>query len=56
MPYALETANLVLHLRHTGMIRIGNEPYERWLACPGKAAPEWIVRSVLSIAAPPRPV
>lgn len=40
---------------HTGMIRIGNEPYERWLACPGQARPEWIARSLLSIAAPPDP-
>lgn len=40
--------------RHTGMIRIGNEPYERWLACPGQAKPEWIARSLLSIAGPAR--
>jgi protein SCO1/2 len=34
---------------HTGMVRIGNVPYERWLGCPGQAPPAWIVRSILSI-------
>lgn len=34
---------------HTGMVRIGNVPYERWLGYPGAASPAAIVRSILSI-------
>lgn len=38
--------------RHTGMIRIGDVPRERWLACPGRLPAPAIVRTVLSIARP----
>jgi protein SCO1/2 len=38
--------------QHTGMIRYGNEPLERWAACAGSAAPGWILRSVLWAAGP----
>jgi protein SCO1/2 len=38
--------------QHTGMIRIGNEPYQRWSACRGGDRPEWIARAVLSLEAP----
>lgn len=38
---------------HTGMIRIGDVPRERWLACPGRLPAPLIVRSILSIAPPP---
>lgn len=34
---------------HTGMVRIGNVPYERWLGCPGGAPAAAIVRAILSI-------
>lgn len=34
---------------HTGMVRLGNVPYERWLGCPGNAPPETIVRAIDSI-------
>jgi protein SCO1/2 len=33
--------------QHTGMIRYGNEPRERWASCAGAANPRWIARSVL---------
>ena len=32
--------------QHTGMIRIGNEPYQRWSACRGLARPEWIAKEI----------
>lgn len=34
---------------HTGMVRLGNVPRERWLGCPGSAPAATIVRAVLSI-------
>jgi protein SCO1/2 len=33
--------------QHIGMIRYGNEPSERWAACPGGANPQWMARSIL---------
>jgi protein SCO1/2 len=38
--------------QHTGMIRYGNEPLERWASCAGSAGPQWILRSVLWAAGP----
>jgi protein SCO1/2 len=38
--------------QHTGMIRYGNEPLERWAMCAGSASPQWILRSVLWAAGP----
>ena len=38
--------------QHIGMIRFGHEAFERWSACPGQANPDWIVKSLLWIAAP----
>src|SRR5262249_6892133 len=32
---------------HVGMLRLGNEPYLRWAACPGMAAASWIAKSIL---------
>jgi protein SCO1/2 len=41
---------------HTGMIRVGNEPYLRWSACPGMAAPAWIAKDILlEVDGPTRP-
>ena len=41
---------------HIGMIRLGNEPYLRWAACPGQAAPAWIAKSILlEMDGPTRP-
>lgn len=40
--------------QHTGMIRIGNEPYERWSACRGQERPEWIAKSILWLEGPKR--
>jgi protein SCO1/2 len=40
--------------QHIGMIRFGNEALERWAACPGQANPNWIVTSILWMAAPPQ--
>jgi len=31
---------------HTGLIRFGNEPLERWGACPAMSKATWIVKSV----------
>jgi protein SCO1 len=38
--------------QHTGMIRVGNEPYERWSACRGEARPEWIAKEILWLDGP----
>jgi protein SCO1/2 len=38
--------------QHTGMIRIGNEPYERWSGCAGQARAEWIVKTILWLQGP----
>jgi protein SCO1/2 len=35
--------------RHSGVIRFGNEPLQRWGACPGQSAPDWIVASIKSV-------
>ena len=35
--------------RHTGMVRIGNDSYNRWAMAPALAAPEQIVSSVLHV-------
>jgi protein SCO1/2 len=32
--------------QHIGNIKIGNEPYILWIACPGMAHADWIVKSV----------
>ena len=41
---------------HTGMLRMGNEPYLRWSACPGMAAPTWIAKDILlEMDGPTRP-
>jgi len=32
--------------QHIGNIRYGNEPLQLWAACPGLAAPSWIVESL----------
>ncbi|MDM0019119.1 SCO family protein [Variovorax saccharolyticus] len=32
--------------RHTGMLRIGNDPFDRWGMTPALAAPEQIVRAI----------
>jgi len=32
---------------HVGMIRMGNEPYMRWAACPGLSAPTWLAKDIL---------
>jgi protein SCO1 len=38
--------------QHSGMIRIGNEPYERWSACRGRERPEWIAKEILWLEGP----
>ncbi|TMA93720.1 MAG: SCO family protein [Deltaproteobacteria bacterium] len=41
---------------HVGMIRMGNEPYLRWSACPGQAAAAWIAQDILlEMDGPTRP-
>ncbi len=35
--------------QHLGAVRIGNEPLHLWTMCPGLAAPEAIVRSVMRL-------
>lgn len=35
--------------RHSGNIRYGNEPLQRWGACPGQASPEWVAESILFV-------
>jgi len=41
---------------HTGMLRIGNEPYLRWSMCEGQADPKWIAKSILlEMDGPTRP-
>ena len=35
--------------RHTGMIRIGNDAYERWSMAPALAEPEQIVSSIMRV-------
>ncbi|MET3441043.1 protein SCO1/2 [Variovorax paradoxus] len=35
--------------RHTGMVRIGNDAYDRWAMAPALAAPEQIVGSILHV-------
>ncbi|HEX6829570.1 MAG TPA: SCO family protein [Burkholderiales bacterium] len=32
--------------QHSGMIRFGNERYERWGSCSGGTSPEWIATSI----------
>jgi protein SCO1 len=32
---------------HVGMVRMGNEPYMRWAACPGLSAPAWLAKDIL---------
>ena len=40
--------------RHSGMIRIGNEPASIWSACQGSAKPEWIAEEIsFVVPAPP---
>ena len=40
----------------TGMLRMRNEPYVRWSACPGMAAPTWIAKDILrEMDGPTRP-
>jgi len=34
---------------HIGNLRMGNEPYILWSACPGMSSPEWIVKSILRL-------
>lgn len=42
---------------HTGMVRFGNEPLDRWSSCPALGNPKDIARSVVSLFPPPeRPV
>src|SRR5947207_112539 len=49
----LEDANKA---NHVGMLRLGNEPYLRWAACPGQAHPAWIAKSILlEMDGPTRP-
>ena len=31
---------------HIGVIKYGNEPYERWGGCPGMQTPEWIAETI----------
>jgi protein SCO1/2 len=31
---------------HIGVIKYGNEPFERWGGCPGMQAPEWIAETL----------
>ncbi len=31
---------------HIGVIKYGNEPFERWGGCPGLSPPEWIVETL----------
>ena len=38
--------------QHTGMIRIGNEPYQRWSACRGQERAEWIAKEILWLEGP----
>ena len=40
--------------QHTGMIRFGDVPHQRWAACPGQVRAESIAHSILSIAQSPR--
>ncbi|PLC03232.1 SCO family protein [Variovorax sp. RO1] len=35
--------------RHTGMVRIGNDAYDRWSMAPALAAPEQIVSAILHV-------
>jgi protein SCO1/2 len=35
--------------QHIGMVRYGNEPLQRWAACPGMADAAWIAESVLFV-------
>ncbi|BEP67685.1 MULTISPECIES: SCO family protein [unclassified Variovorax] len=35
--------------RHTGMVRIGNDVYDRWSMAPALAAPEQIVAAILHV-------
>jgi len=41
--------------QHVGMVRYGNEPLQRWAACPGLANASWIVESVLFMDWPKPP-
>ena len=34
---------------HIGNLRMGNEPYILWSACPGMSSPIWIVKSILRL-------
>jgi len=40
--------------RHTGIVRYGNEAFERWGACPGEASAAWIARAIVSAVPAPR--
>ena len=31
---------------HIGVIKYGNEPFERWGGCPGMQSPEWIAETI----------
>ena len=31
---------------HIGVIKYGNEPFERWGGCPGMSTPEWIAETI----------
>ena len=32
--------------RHSGMVRVGNEPLALWAACQGEARPEWVAKEI----------
>ncbi len=38
--------------QHGGMVLYGNEPMQRWAACPGQGRPEWMTKSILWVAGP----
>lgn len=38
--------------QHIGLVRVGNERLDRWLACPALANPEQIVKSILWLEMP----
>lgn len=38
---------------HTGMLRYGNDRYDRWAGVPGLSRPAWIAKTVTSIAQAP---
>src|SRR5690349_8265689 len=36
----------VIKDEHTGLLRYGSDPLDRWAGCPALARPEWIVRAL----------